>query len=36
MWLSSKLLFQQGGYAYIAFGNEAGSNKKFIIDLEEE
>ena len=36
MWLSSKLFFHQGGYAYIAFGNEPGSNKKFVIDLSEE
>ena len=33
MWLASKLFFHQGGYAYVAFGNEAGSNKKFVIDL---
>lgn len=36
MWLSSKLFFHQGGYAYIAFGNEHNSNKKFVIDLSEE
>jgi len=34
MWVSSKLLFQQGGYAYIAFGNDIKSNKKFIIDFD--
>lgn len=35
MWVSSKLLFQQGGYAYIAFGNDSSSNKKFIVDIDE-
>lgn len=34
MWISWKLVFQQGGYAYIAFGNEAQSDKKFVITID--
>jgi hypothetical protein len=36
MWISWKLLFQQGGYAYIAIGNDKESNKKFVITFDEE
>jgi hypothetical protein len=36
MWISSKLLFAQGGYAYIAMGNDLNSNKKFVIKFDEE
>jgi hypothetical protein len=35
MWLSWKLLFKEGGYAYIAFGNEKGSKQKFVITFNE-
>ena len=35
MWISWKLLFQQGGYAYIAMGNSSQSTKKFIINFDE-
>ena len=34
MWIAWKLLYQQGGYAYIAFGNSAESNKKFVITFD--
>lgn len=35
MWVSWKLLLQQGGYAYIAMGVDPLSNKKFVIDFNE-
>jgi hypothetical protein len=31
MWYSKKLLYYEGGYAYIAFGNEKKSKKVFKI-----
>jgi hypothetical protein len=34
MWIAWKLLFQQGGFAYIAFGNSKESNKKFVITFD--
>ena len=36
MWVSWKLLLQQGGYAYVAMGVDHQSNKKFVIDFSEE
>ena len=36
MWISWKLLLQQGGYAYVAMGVDEQSNKKFVIDFSEE
>ena len=36
MWISWKLLLQQGGYAYVAMGVDPQSNKKFVIDFTEE
>jgi hypothetical protein len=33
MWISWKLLLQQGGYAYVAMGVDSSSNKKFVIDF---
>ena len=36
MWIAWKLLYQQGGYAYIAFGNSSESQKKFFITFDEE
>ena len=36
MWISWKLLLQQGGYAYVAMGVDENSNKKFVIDFSEE
>lgn len=35
MWISYKLLYKQGGYAYIAMGNDLSSNKKFIVTFDE-
>lgn len=34
MWIAWKLLYQQGGYAYLAFGNHPDSNKKFVITFD--
>lgn len=34
MWVSYKLLFDKGGFAYIAFGNEVTSDKKFVIKFD--
>ncbi len=34
MWIAWKLLYQQGGYAYLAFGNHEDSNKKFVISFD--
>lgn len=36
MWISYKLLYKQGGYAYVAMGNSNISNKKFIITFDEK
>jgi hypothetical protein len=36
MWISWKLLLQQGGYAYVAMGVDPQSNKKFVIDFSEQ
>lgn len=33
MWISWKLLLQQGGYAYVTMGVDPNSNKKFVIDF---
>jgi hypothetical protein len=33
MWISWKLLFKEGGFAFIAFGNSYDSNKKFKINF---
>lgn len=35
MWISWKLLFEKGGYAYLAFGVDPRSEKKFIITVDE-
>jgi hypothetical protein len=29
MWISWKLMFKEGGFAFIVFGNQKGNNKKF-------
>ncbi len=34
MWISKKLLYYEGGFAYIAFGNDIKSKKKFRISTE--
>ena len=36
MWISWKLFFEKGGYAYLAFGVEPGHNRKFVIGFEEK
>lgn len=36
MWLSWKLLYQQGGYAYLALGNAKDSDSAFVITFNEE
>lgn len=36
MWLSWKLLYQQGGYAYLAVGNAKDSDSAFVITFSEE
>jgi hypothetical protein len=35
MWISWKLLFKEGGYAYIAFGVEKTASSKFHISFNE-
>lgn len=35
MWMSWKL-FNQGGYGYVAFGNDKDSHDKFVITFNEE
>lgn len=35
MWISWKMMFQQGGFAFIGFGNNETSNRKFIINFDE-
>ena len=34
MWISWKLMFQQGGFAFVGFGNEKQSNRKFVITFD--
>ena len=36
MWLSWKLFYEKGGYAFIAFGVDVASNKKFKIEFNEK
>ena len=36
MWISWKLLFSKGGFAFVAFGVESSCDKKFIINFEEK
>ena len=36
MWISYKLFYKQGGYAYIGIGNSEISNKKFIVTFDEK
>jgi hypothetical protein len=36
MWVASKLLYEKGGYAYIAFGVNILSKKKFKVHFEEK
>lgn len=36
MWISWKLLFSKGGYAFVAFGVESSCEKKFIINFDEK
>jgi hypothetical protein len=35
MWIAWKLLFREGGFAYIAFGNHSESKKKFVVSVDE-
>jgi len=35
MWMSWKL-FNQGGYGYVAFGNDKDSHNKFVVTFNEE
>lgn len=34
MWISWKLFFEKGGYAYLAFGVQPGHNRKFVIHFD--
>ena len=34
MWISWKLFYEKGGFAYIAFGVDSTSNKKFVINFD--
>lgn len=34
MWIAWKLLYQEGGYAYIAFGNAKTSKQKFVVTFD--
>ncbi len=36
MWLSWKLFYEKGGYAFIAFGVDVACNKKFKIEFNEK
>lgn len=36
MWVSYKLLFEKGGFAYVAFGNEIMSDKNFVVEFDEK
>lgn len=34
MWISYRLFYKQGGFAFIAAGNHENSNKKFVITFD--
>lgn len=34
MWISFKLLFEKGGFAYLAFGVDPKSDKKFMVTID--
>jgi hypothetical protein len=36
MWISYRLFYKQGGFAFIAVGNKLESNKKFLITFDEK
>lgn len=36
MWISYRLFFKQGGFAFVALGNKPESTKKFIITFDEK
>ena len=36
MWLSWKLFYEKGGYAFIAFGVDSSCNKKFKVEIDEK
>lgn len=36
MWISYRLFFKQGGFAFIAMGNKKESTKKFLITFDEK
>ena len=36
MWLSWKLLYEKGGYAFIAFGVDSSCSKKFKVEIDEK
>jgi hypothetical protein len=36
MWISYRLFYKQGGFAFIAVGNKPQSNKKFLITFDEK
>ena len=36
MWISWNLFFEKGGFAYIAFGVDSSSSKKFKISFDEK
>jgi hypothetical protein len=36
MWISWKLLFKEAGFAYIAYGNQKDSDKKFSVKFSKK
>ena len=36
MWISYRLFYKQGGFAFIAIGNSQESTKKFLITFDEK
>lgn len=36
MWISYRLFYKQGGFAFVALGNKKQSTKKFIITFDEK
>jgi len=35
MWISWKLCFQQGGFAYLAFSNQKDNDHAFVVNFNE-
>jgi hypothetical protein len=35
MWIYRKLMYNEGGFGFLAFSNDAQSKKKFVVSFDE-